>query len=54
MERAALELLTGMGVLIIVALACAIVIRKKTGSYWSDEEARKAAGLDSQKNVRRR
>jgi hypothetical protein len=54
MERAALELLAATGVLITVAIACAIIIRKKTGSCWSDEEALKAAGLESQKKIRRR
>ncbi len=47
MERAALEIFAALGVLVIGAMACAIVIRKKTGASWSDEDALKAAGLDS-------
>ncbi len=46
MERAALEVFAAMGVLLGGAMACAIVIRKKTGASWSDEDALKAAGLE--------
>ncbi len=46
MERAALEVFAALGVLIGGAVACAIVIRKKTGTAWSDEHALEAAGLD--------
>ncbi len=46
MERAALEVFAAMGVLISGAIACAIVIRKKTGATWSDEDALEAAGLE--------
>jgi ABC-type thiamin/hydroxymethylpyrimidine transport system permease subunit len=54
MERAALEILAAMGMLIMVAIVCAMIIRKKTGARWSDEDALKAAALEPRKNVRRR
>ncbi len=46
MERAALEIFAAMGVLVGGAVACAIVIRKKTGASWSDADALEAAGLE--------
>ena len=44
MERAAVEVFALMGVLIAVAIAAAVVVRRRTGASWSDEEALKMAG----------
>lgn len=44
MERAALEVFAVMGLIIAVAIAAAVVIRKRTGVSWSVEEAMKMAG----------
>ena len=44
MERAAVEVFAVMGTLIAVAVAAAVVVRRRTGARWSDEEALKMAG----------
>lgn len=46
LEHAALEVFAALGVFTGAAIVCAVVIRKKTGASWSDEDALEAAGLD--------
>lgn len=44
MERAALRVFAMMGIFIAIVIAAAIVLRKRTGASWSQEEALKMAG----------
>ena len=44
MERAVVEVFAVMSLLIAVAIAAAVVVRKRTGASWSVEEALKMAG----------
>jgi hypothetical protein len=44
LERAAIAVFAVMGLLIAVAIAAAVVVRKRTGARWSAEEALKMAG----------
>lgn len=39
MERAALKVFAAMGIFIAIAIAAAVVVRKRTGASWSREEA---------------
>jgi hypothetical protein len=39
MERAALKVFAGMGLFIAILIAAAVIVRKRTGVGWSQEEA---------------
>ncbi|HWT03061.1 MAG TPA: hypothetical protein VN256_22615 [Pyrinomonadaceae bacterium] len=44
MERAAIKVFAAMGVLILILIAAAVFIRKRTRASWSQEETLKMAG----------
>ncbi len=44
LERAALRVFAAMGLLIVVCVAAALVVRRKTGASWTEEEALRMAG----------
>lgn len=43
LEHASLRVFAAMGVLIVILIASAVVVRKRTGVTWSQEEALRAA-----------
>ena len=43
MERAALRVFAAMGILIAVVITAAVVVRKRTGASWPQEEALRVA-----------
>lgn len=43
MERAALKVFAVMSILIAILIAAAVVVRKRTGASWSQEEALRMA-----------
>jgi hypothetical protein len=44
LERAAFEIFVVMGLLIAIVITAAIIVRKRTGATWSNEEALRMAG----------
>jgi flagellar biogenesis protein FliO len=44
MEQAAIKVFAVMGILIAIVIAAAVVVRKRTGVRWSQDEALRMAG----------
>ncbi|HEX6622773.1 MAG TPA: hypothetical protein VF064_03620 [Pyrinomonadaceae bacterium] len=44
MERAALKVFAAMGVFVALLIGAAVVVRKRTGASWPQEEALRMAG----------
>jgi hypothetical protein len=48
LERAAIQVFAAFGILIAVMIAAAVVVRKRTGANWPNEEAFKLVGRQSE------